>query len=291
MFDFQFVGFINFFFGMFTGFVLFTIIYTYFMIRGKNINIEEIRRPEINVEEEELKNMILAKQKKFKRNRKVSDQGIAKLTFELSFELLEEIAKYFFPNSKYPMLELSVNELINLNHYITDRLDEILDQPILKNTKRMRITKVVEMFDKKKAIEESKVIKAAKKYKVYTAAKYVGAAINIANPVYWFRKLVINTSVDMLTKKVCLVVIGVVGEETTKIYSKNLFEAPIELNVVEQEMISLLEGDFDDDDEPVETKKEKKAAKKEAKLATKENEKSNDENKNDDIKVIFEELA
>lgn len=288
MFDFELSGFINFFFGMFTGVILFTIIYTYFMIRGKNINIEEIRRPEINVEEEELKNMILAKQKKFKRNRKVSNQGIAKLTFELSFELLDEIAKYFFPDSKYPMLELSVNELINLNHYITDRLDEILDQPILKNTKKMRITKVVEMFDKKKAIEESKVFRAAKKYKVQKAIKYAGAVVNIVNPVYWFRKLVINTSVDMLTKKVCLVVIGIVGEETTKIYSKNLFDAPLELNIVEQEMLSLIEGNFDDDDDFDDIEVNKTPKKKTKKQLIKEEKAKN--KLDNDVKKIVEKL-
>lgn len=277
MFEISFIGFINFFFGIFTGFVFFTIIYLYFMIRGKNINIEEIKRPEINVEEDELRDMIINKQKKFKRNRRVSELGIAKLTFELSFELLEEISKYFFPDSKYPMLELSVNELLNLNHYITNRIDEILEKPILKNTKKMRITKVVEMFDKKKRIEENKLVKAAKKYKVQKALSYVGAAVNIVNPVYWFRRLVINTSVDMLTRKVSLVVIGIVGEETTKIYSKNLFDKPLELNIVEQEMLSLLESD-DEELELAKTKKEKKAKKDKVVKAEHKKEKLEEEN-------------
>ncbi|MFK5884141.1 MAG: hypothetical protein QM489_07385 [Candidatus Izemoplasma sp.] len=272
MFDINFVGFINYFFGMFTGFVLFTIIYTYFMIRGKNINLDEIKHPNIDVEEDELRDMIIAKQKKFKRHRKISDQGIAKLTFELSFELLDEIAKYFFPDSKYPALELSVNELLNLNHYITDRVDEILEKPILKNTKKMRIVRVMEMFDRKKQIEESKIIKAAKKYKVSKAFSYAATAVNIVNPVYWFRKLVINTSVDMLTRKVCIVIIGIVGEETTKIYSKNLFDEPIQLDIVEKEMLSLLEGDTEEEiEETVRlTKKELKEKKKQKQVKIKD---------------------
>ena len=79
------------------------------------------------------------------------------------------------------------------------------------------------------------------KYKVGKVVKYGAAVINVVNPVFWFRKLVINTSVDVMTRKVCLVVIGIVGEETTTVYSKKLFDKPVELNVVEQEMLSLLE--------------------------------------------------
>jgi hypothetical protein len=241
MFEISFGGFINFFVGMATGMVAFAAIYVYFLVRGKNINIDDIKRPNVDVNEEELRIMIIDKQKKFKRNKKLGNQNIAKLTFELSYELIEEISKYFFPESKYPMLELSVNELLNLNHYITNRLDDILDKPILKNTKNLQITKIMSMYDKKKAIEQNKLVKAAKKYKVVKIAKYSAAAINVFNPVFWFRKLVINTSVDVMTRKVCLVIIGIVGEETTKVYSKKLFDVPVELNVVEQEMLSLLE--------------------------------------------------
>ncbi len=249
MFEISFGGFINFFVGMATGMVAFAAIYIYFLVRGKNINIEDIKRPNIDVNEEELKTMIIAKQKQFKRNKKLGNQNVAKLTFELSYELVEEISKYFFPDSKYPMLELSVNELLNLNHYITSRLDNILDKPILKNTKNLQITKIMSVYDKKKAIEQNKLIKAAKKYKVAKVVKYGAAALNIVNPVYWFRKLVINTSVDVMTRKVCIVVIGIVGEETTKIYSKKLFDVPVELNVVEQEMLTLLEEEVEEEAE------------------------------------------
>lgn len=249
MFEVSFGGFINFFVGMATGMVAFTAIYIYFLVRGKNINIEDIKRPNIDVNEEELKLMIINKQKKFKVNKKLGKEKIAKLTFNMSYELVDEISKYFFPDSKYPMLELSVSELLNLNHYITNRLDDILDQPILKNTKNLQITKIMGMYDKKKAIEQNKLVKAAKKYKLVKVVKYTAAAVNIINPVYWFRKLVINTSVDVMTRKVCLVIIGIVGEETTKVYSKKLFDDPLELNVVEKEMLALLEEGAEDNNE------------------------------------------
>ncbi|MBN2605645.1 MAG: hypothetical protein JXR62_07485 [Bacilli bacterium] len=247
MFEISFGGFINFFLGMLAGMVVFTAIYVYFLLRGKNINIEDIKRPTIDVSEEHVKLIILEKQRLFKRNRRLGNQSIAKLTFDMSYELLDEISRYFFPESKYPMLELSVNELLNLNHYITDRIDNILDKPILKNTKNLQVTKIMQILDKKKAVEQHKIVKTAKKYKVGKVLKYASAAVNVVNPVYWFRKLVINTSVDLMTKKVCVVIIGVVGEETTKIYSKKLFNKPMELDIVEKEMLKFLEEGDDID--------------------------------------------
>jgi hypothetical protein len=146
------------------------------------------------------------------------------------------------------MLELSVNELIELNHYITNRIDELLEIPLLKHAKKTRIITILNMYEKKRMVEQSKVVKAAKKARLGTVLKYGSMALNAVNPVYWFRKLVINTSIDVMTRKVCVVIVGVVGEETTKVYSKKLFDKDIELGVVDGNMEELLtEGDDDDD--------------------------------------------
>jgi len=239
---------INFVLGMVTGMILFSAIYVYFFVRGKNIKIDEIKHPTVDVKEDELKAMIQEKQKKFKRNKKLGTSPVTKLTFDMSYELIEEISKYFFPESKYPMLELSVNEFITLNHYVTDRIDQMLNKPLLKNTKNVRVTKFVQMYDKKKSIERNKVVKSLKKYKVDKAAKYASMAVNAVNPVYWFRKAVIKTSVDAMTKKISVVIIGIVGEETVKVYSKKLFDKELEIDVVNEDIKQIQEGKVEDDE-------------------------------------------
>ncbi len=114
---------------------------------------------------------------------------------------------------------------------------------------KLRVTQIIQMFDKKRQIEETKVMKAAKKLKIGKMAKYAGAAVNVVNPIYWFRKLVINTSVDVMQKKICLVIIGIVGEETIKIYSKKLFDAPLEIDIVEKEVEDFLENGVAEEDD------------------------------------------
>jgi hypothetical protein len=240
----SFQGFINFFLGMLTGIVLFLATLTFLFIRGKNID-----KPEGDFSEDDLKQLIISRQDRLRRILKAKNDGAFKLTFEVSYELIEEISRYFFPNSKYPMYELSVNELIELNHYITDRIDEILEVPILKNAKKAKIITIVNMYEKKKALQDSRLAKAAKKLKLGKVAKYGGMALNAVNPVYWFRKLVLSTSIDAMTRKLCVAIVGVVGEETSKVYSKKLFDKDIELGLVEENMESLLSEGEEDDDE------------------------------------------
>jgi len=246
----NFQGFINFFLGMLTGIILFLATLTFLSIRGKNINLD-VKKPEGEFSEDDLRQLIVSRQNRLRKVLKTKKEGAFRLTFEVSYELVEEISRYFFPNSKYPMYELSVNELIELNHYITDRIDEILEVPVLKNAKKARIITIVNMYEKKKAIEGSKLAKAAKKLKLGKVAKYGGMALNAVNPVYWFRKLVLSTSIDAMTRKLCVAIIGVVGEETSKVYSKKLFDKDVDLGLVEENMESLL-SEGDDDAEEVE---------------------------------------
>ncbi len=248
-FDISFGGFINFFLGMMTGVVAFLAFVTYFSFRGNRLNLDDVKKPDVDFNEEDLRKLIVSRQVKLKRNLKVKNTSSFRATMDIAYELVEEVSRYFFPDSKYPMLELSVHELIDLNHYISTRIDELLDVPILKNAKKMRLISIVKMYEKKKLIEESKVAKAAKKIRLGKVLKFGSMALNAVNPVYWFRKLVLNTSLDAMTRKICVVVIGVVGEETTKVYSKKLFDTDVELGLVEGDMQDLLAEGEDSDDE------------------------------------------
>jgi hypothetical protein len=241
----SFGGFINFFLGMVTGIILFTAFLTFFFLRGRKVDLEKIKRPENEVNRDMLEKLIKNRQQLVKKNIRFSDDSATKVTTQISYELVEEISRYFFPNSKYPMLELSVHEILDLAHYITNRIEELMDVPVVRNFKNVRVVQIVRLYEKQKYISESGVAKAVKKYKLGKVVKYGGMVINAVNPVYWVRKLVINTSIDAMTRKVSAVVVGIVGEETTKVYSKKLFDKPLEVNVVEESMKELLDENED----------------------------------------------
>lgn len=240
-FEISFGGFINFFLGMLTGIVLFTTFLTFFFLRGRKTELEKIKLPENEMDEQVLIKLIKNRQELLKHDIKNSEESAVKVTTQMSYDLIEEISRYFFPESKYPMLELSVHELLDLTHYISDRIEELMDVPVFRNFKNVRVIQIVKLYERQKYISESGVVKAAKKYRLGKVLKYGGMVVNAVNPVYWFRKLVINTSIDAMTRKVCAVVVGIVGEETTKVYSKKVFDEPVEVNVVEEAIESIIE--------------------------------------------------
>jgi hypothetical protein len=233
---------------MVTGVVLFLSTLTFLSFRGNKINLDDIKRPDVDFNEDDIRKLVQNRQAKLKRNLRAKKDGMFRVTMDISYELIEEISRYFFPNSKYPMLELSVHELIDLNHYISNRIDQLLDAPVLRNTKNVRIISIVKMYERKKYVEESKVAKAVKRYRVGKVLKYGSMALNAVNPVYWFRKLVLNTSIDAMTRKLCVVIVGVVGEETAKVYSKKLFDKEVELDLVDGNMDELLNAGDEDED-------------------------------------------
>ncbi len=248
MIEISFGGFINFLIGIFSGFVLFTVVYIYFIVRGKNVDLDSANHPVEEVDEEALKTLITDKQSAFKTQHKKVNKGLGKLVFDLSFELVEEIAGYYYPDSPHPMMELSIDEMIDLNQYISKRIDTILEQPLLKNTRNIRVTRIVQLFEKKKQIEQNKAFKVIRNKNVNRAFKATLGAINVFNPAYWFRKLVVGQSVDFITKRVALMIIAVVGEETSSIYSKKLFDKDLEFDFVDKELQALEEGSNNDED-------------------------------------------
>lgn len=134
---------------------------------------------------------------------------------------VKKIAEIYYPNSKYPLYELTLSELVVLTHYIADRIDKMFDKRILKPFKNMSISQVLRILDIYKGIQERKIAKAVKK--TGPVRKVLLTILNYANPIYWFKRLIINGTINSAVSKVSMIVIDIVADETNKVYSKNLF--------------------------------------------------------------------
>ncbi len=219
---FDYSTFISFLIGISFGFLLLLLIYLYAVIKSMNKGLRLRSVDEQDIDEEEIKWLIKDAQKQFKNKGIRNEVGYYKYLLDINRELSVDIAKKFFPKSKYPYLELTVDEALKLNHYITDRLEELLSGRILRLTRGMTLTKIVEMNNTKTKIENSSIIKAAKKYG--GVAKTTLAIVNAVNPVYWGRKITKKVAVDYVMIKIGMTVIAITGEETYKIYSKKVFD-------------------------------------------------------------------
>lgn len=134
---------------------------------------------------------------------------------------IKTVALRYYPNSKYPLYELNIDELIVLAHYITNRIDEVFDKNILKHLRGVSISQVFKILDIHKKVKENKAIKVAKK--VNPAMKVLKGIANFANPAHWIKKLIFGGTLQLAINQMSLIVIDIVASETTKVYSKRLF--------------------------------------------------------------------
>ncbi len=238
---------ISFLIGIGFGFILLSLIYVYALVRSMNKGMRLRHADETDIDEEEIKWLIEDAQKQFKDKGIRNDVGFYKHLGNVLTELSSDIAKKFYPTSKYPYLELTVDESLKLSHYITDRLDDILKGKILGLVRGMTLAQFVKMNTVKTKIESSKVMKHTKKVaKIASSALMV---LNAVNPVYWFRKLTKETAVNIVLVRIGLTVIAITGEETYKIYSKKVFNIEKTIDTGIDDIYAQLNNDLKDEGE------------------------------------------
>jgi hypothetical protein len=232
----------NFLLGMGTGFVLLSLAIAMLLISGENSQKRKknlIRKKADPLNQSTIQKMIEDKQKELTDVVRVSDNAYFRVAFDLSYDLMIEIAQSHFPNSKYPLYELSAQEVLDLAGYITKRIDKMLSGKFIARFKNYRISTIVDIINKKKALDNSKLMKLNREYKISKLFSAASTVLNYANPIYWFRKLALKPSTTMVIKELCKLIIKIVGEETEKLYSRKMFETPEDQVKIEQELDSI----------------------------------------------------
>jgi hypothetical protein len=231
----------NFLLGLGTGFVLLAVFIGLMMISNRKSQSKIIKSKESPLLDSTVQSMIESKQNLLTETARIADNAYFRVSAELSMELMTEIAKYYFPDSKYPIYELSIQELLNLNYYITKRLEKLINGRFIRHFKNYRISSIVNILNRKKAIDNSKLMKLNRQYKVSKILSVGAAVLNYANPIYWFRKLALKPSTTLVTKEACKLILQIVGEETNNLYSKKMFESPVDEVKIETEFDKMID--------------------------------------------------
>ena len=253
VFDFDFASLIAFLIGVFLGCALLGIIYSIMVVSSMKNKKYVVKAVNTDVKDEEVKEIIDNSILQFKDKDLKGSKATIIHCKDVCIAMANDIARKFFPKSKRPLAELSLDEILKLSVYVSDRINEIVDRPGLRLIKQVKLATILSLGDAKKIIEDSHLMKITKKYKIMSVFKTIVGALNVINPVYWIRRAVINTSLDFAFKKLCLAVIGIVGEETYKIYSKRVFDEEKVIDANVEEIIKSIDEDFKDvSDEEIE---------------------------------------
>lgn len=234
---FDLISLISFGIGLVFGMTLFTLLYTLFFIRGIRLKTPLTRHEPMPVKalddalKDATESMLIAQK----------EDGFFDGFVDSSKALTERIATYYYPESKYPMLELSVEELLQLDDYIHARIASTLNKGVFRNVKHVRVVKFIELIDYKKKLDQQKWMQVIKSKNVQRGVQTTLGVVNAFNPVYWFRKFVIKTSMHALNKQIAKTMLAVVAEETNRVYSKSVFNESIDYDLVDRALAKLNE--------------------------------------------------
>lgn len=174
--------------------------------------------------------MILMYQDIFRDKKIKGNKGDIQYALELSKSLITNIATLYYPESRFPIYEITIDEAIELAKYLSSRITDILNYNGLKMIRKFNINTIISVKDFSFEIKESAFVQKMQNMHVNKILFGCKVLINIVNPIYWVRKLIVNTSFDVVTRKLCLAVIQIVGEESYNVYSKGFLKKENELN-------------------------------------------------------------
>ena len=239
IFEIDFTSIVSFIIGIFLGAMIVCGIYAFAVLASLRNKKFLLKVETDDVKIEEIKQMILDAQIAYKDKELRADHSRIAYCTDICKKLAIDIAAKFYPNSKYPLLELTIDELMMLIVYIEGRLEEIFNRRGLRLIKRVNVATIFDVTNKTNQVMDSKAFQVTKE--VGGAIGTIKKVVNVVNPAWWIRKLVIDNTVNFITDKLCLVTIAIIGEEIYKIYSKTVFNEDKEINTNVDQLLNQID--------------------------------------------------
>ncbi len=143
----------------------------------------------------------------------------------ICLDLIEGIASLYYPESPHPIGELTVKELMLLDEYLLEKLDDLLNKVTLRPLKKVKINQLLSLLNMKRTLDSNPVVQTTKHITDFSGKLL--SVVHFVNPVVWIKRGIVNPSIRLIGKKICLIAIATIGQETYHIYSKQAFLAPL----------------------------------------------------------------
>lgn len=233
---------LSFLIGILIGAVIICMIYALIVLSSLRNKKFLIKVEDDSLTSTEVKDMIVQAQKSFKDKDLRGELSRVNHCKNISMDLVYGIASRFFPKSKHPLLEISIDEVMMLSLYVKTRIEDILNRRGIRLLKKIKIGQIFDVTQKTTKVVNSKAFKVTKD--VNNTFNTIKKIVNVVNPAWWVRKLIIDNTINVITDKLCVVIIAIVGEETYKIYSKTVFNQDVEIESNVDDIINSMNNDI-----------------------------------------------
>lgn len=210
-------------------FMLLVYVYSLFASLRKK---KRYKRNPVVIDEREIENLIKAAQDDFKDKEQRKELGFFTHFKNVNLELVYDISEKYYPASKYPQLELTIEEVLELVNYISQAINKLLSKKLINKVKKFTISGIVKFVEPKNKEEEQKALNETNTF----GKKMKGA---FKKPFTHLKSF----AADIVIDKLGLASIGIVGEESYNIYSKSVFKDPEDINVDVDKLYEDIIGD------------------------------------------------
>lgn len=221
-FNIDYASLILFFIGLFIGILLFGLVFLIIKLKARKYSDFIIKSNE-NVTADDANKLIISSVEALERSIENKEDHIVELTKNIAYNLMEDIARLFFPSSKRPLFELSLDELITLAETVSINIEKALDQKLFSRIlKGVKISTLVSVSVGREYYE-SEAFEIKKQQSIKTKIKsFVGDVIKKT------KATVIKTGISALQvlPKTCRLIVQVCGEETYKAFAIKLSKDP-----------------------------------------------------------------
>lgn len=215
---------IIFFIGILIGLLIFAVVFLSLRLSNKkNRKYTILTKTKIN--EDDVKVLIDNALDDFNNKNDKHDTPIFSICYDVSKKLLIDMAKLYFPKSKYPLLELSIDEFMSMLNSISQRVDYEIENYHVVGSDGYLTNKVNNMainFVKKKTIGEVLTMVSKKEEDDSPLKKKENAFVNIFKRSFnSIKTAILNKGLDTfeILPNLSRIIIYIVGEEAMRAFS------------------------------------------------------------------------
>ena len=143
-----------------------------------------------------------------------------KVVNDLALEMVQEIARVYYPEEERPELRASLRDLVGLYKRVGARLQALLETRAIRPFQDVELETVLRYHDFYRTVKNHWGYQFIKRHHLDKAARWGWAAINYANPWYWGRKAAFEGSKEMAARLALAKIADIVGEEAVLLYSR-----------------------------------------------------------------------
>lgn len=143
-----------------------------------------------------------------------------KVINDLALEMVQEIARIYYPEEERPELKASLRDLVALHNRVGARLQALLETRALKPFYDVELQTVLRYHQVYRTIKNHWGYQFVKRHHLDQAARWGWAALNYANPWYWGRKAAYEGGKELAARLALARIADIVGEEAVLLYSR-----------------------------------------------------------------------